>query len=79
MLAYLAFWEHKGWWIKKGLRLIDVYLQMVPIPEGAERDEEEPKDDESDTSLPSGTEVGTVKVKIARWVHNGQGELDMIE
>lgn len=60
--------------------------QMVPIPEGVERDEAEPIDDEMDTPVrkgkgPAGTKVGTVNidVKLKRWVHNGQEELNLIE
>lgn len=57
---------------------------MVPIPEGVERHEEEPKDDEmlADTSTGRlGTKVGKVKieVKVKRWVHDGAQELSLID
>ena len=56
---------------------------MVPIPEGVERDEEEPKDDELDVKIPAGTEVKPVKFHVEvggkKWVHADAGELDMIE
>jgi hypothetical protein len=44
---------------------------MVPIPEGVERDEEEPKDE------PSPKDIGDSKFKVTRWVHKPDEE-DMI-
>lgn len=55
--------------------------QMVPIPEGVERDEEEPKEDElsDDTSVTSGETRG-VDLKIQRrWAHKGPEELMLID
>lgn len=54
---------------------------MIPIPEGVERDEEEPKDDDSfDDNSSASDEQRMVDLKAGRrWVHNGKGELNLID
>lgn len=55
---------------------------MVPIPEGVERDEEEPKEGDmsDDTSTSTASDTASVDLKEKRrWVHKSQAELEMID